>query len=230
MGSSRLPGKVLKKAGGKSLLDWHFERLLTCDQPVILATTTSPHDTPLCDWADSNGISCFRGSENNVLSRYLDCAKEYNLDIIVRVTSDCPLVDGQMIADGIERYFSHNEPRQYLTNSQSTFPRGFDFEIFSLDLLEEAFVNSKNTYELEHVTPYFYHKKKLDIMVTQYQSMEDNSHLRVTVDTPEDFELVRILIEQHNAGISTHFEITELLKKRPDLVALNQHVVQKRVA
>ncbi len=230
MGSSRLPGKVLMYAGGKTLLDWHFLRLRECGFPVILATTDMSGDDLLSQWAAHNRYPCFRGSEKNVRSRYYHCAQRNKLDIVVRVTSDCPLIDGSLIADGINQYMSTGESRHYLTNSQSTYPRGFDFEIFSFELLEEANRKSEHAFEREHVTPYFYHKKKLDIRVTHYHNDEDNSHLRVTVDTPDDFKLVTQLIEKHSAGVKTHREITRILKNNPDLISINEHIVQKRVA
>ncbi len=230
-------------AGGRTLLEWHFERLGKSGCQAILATTDRAEDDPLNEWACESGIAAFRGSEDNVLSRYRECARRYKLDVIVRVTSDCPLIDGELVASGIQRYLDFGERRQYLTNGRHrTFPRGFDFEIFSSELLEEAFQNAVEPYEFEHVTPYFYrsglnrsvshasrHTGPMDIALRHFEQSEDHSHLRVTVDTIKDYELVRCLIEDFNAGQKSHRQITEILNCNPHLVAINHDVEQKQV-
>jgi len=248
LGSSRLPAKVLRPAGGKTLLDWHFERLAKSGYTSFLATTDLKSDDPLHEWANEVGVTCFRGSEQNVLSRFRNCARQFKLDVIVRVTSDCPLIDGELVATGINQFLEIDEPRQYMTNGQRrTFPRGFDFEIFSYELLEEAYQSAENSAELEHVTPYFYQSgdsagvsasrkgragrrhQRLDIMRRNFTQHSDNSHLRVTVDTIEDYELVRVLIEDFNAGHKNHLQITNILNDNPQLVAINQDIIQKQV-
>ena len=243
LGSSRLPAKVLMNAGGLTLLEWHFERLSKSGYRTILATTDCVEDDPLHEWACESGVACFRGSEDNVLSRYRECARRFKLDVIVRVTSDCPLIDGELVAAGINRYLAFDETRQYLTNGQQrTYPRGFDFEIFSRELLEEAWQNALESFELEHVTPYFYRANlnlpasrsrrssgPMDIALRHFEQPQDHSHLRVTVDTIEDYELVRCLIEDFNAGQKNHQQITTILNSNPQLVAINHDVEQKQV-
>jgi len=266
IGSSRLPAKVLMNAGGRTLLEWHFDRLASSGYQSILATTTERLDDPLYEWACEAGVPVFRGSEDNVLLRYLDCARHFDLDVIVRVTSDCPLIDGELVAAGIRHYLAFDETRQYVTNGQHrTFPRGFDFEIFSFELLEEAYQRAVEPYEYEHVTPYFYHPaitrgaknrsaknrrannssaidsddssgssggsqyRRMDIALRHFTQAEDHSHLRVTVDTIEDYELVRCLIEDYNASRCNHQQITEILNRNPELVAINHSIVQKQV-
>jgi spore coat polysaccharide biosynthesis protein SpsF len=235
LGSSRLPAKVLLSAGGKTLLEWHMERLAASRHPIILATTTRAEDDPLAEWAHEADLPVFRGSEDNVLSRYRECARHHNLDVIVRVTSDCPLIDGHLVARGIEHYLAFDETRQYVTNGQQrTFPRGFDFEIFSRELLEEAWQNATEPYEFEHVTPYFYQQratgqKRMDIALRHFVQDHDHSDMRVTVDTVEDFELIRCLVEEFNAGYAGYQQITDTLLRHPQLVAINHHVEQKQV-
>lgn len=235
LGSSRLPAKVLLSAGGKTLLQWHMERLAASRHQIILATTSRTEDDPLAEWAYEADLPMFRGSEDNVLSRYRECARHYKLDVIVRVTSDCPLIDGRLVARGIEYYLAFDETRQYVTNGQQrTFPRGFDFEIFSRELLEEAWQNATRPYEFEHVTPYFYQprasgQKRMDIALRHFVQDNDHSDLRVTVDTVEDFELIRCLIEEFNAGYAGYEKITDTLLRHPQLVAINHHVEQKQV-
>src|SRR5690606_18445145 len=101
MTSTRLPGKVLTRIGGKSALEHHLDRLREADAPVIVATTTNASDDPLADRAESLGYSVFRGSEHDVLSRFAGAAREHALDVVVRVTSDCPLIDGDLVNRGI---------------------------------------------------------------------------------------------------------------------------------
>lgn len=238
-------------AGGRTLLEWHFDRLAASGYTSILATTTQSVDDPLFEWGCEAGVPVFRGSEANVLSRYRECARHFDLDVIVRVTSDCPLIDGKLVAAGIRHYLAFDETRQYVTNGQRrTFPRGFDFEIFSAELLEEAWQRAVEPYEFEHVTPYFYlpasrggdttgnknsHRKdsgenrRMDIALRHFTQADDHSHLRVTVDTIEDYELVRCLIEDFNAGRKDHQQITEILNSNPALVAINHDIEQKKV-
>lgn len=247
LGSSRLPAKVLMTAGGKTLLEWHFERVAKSGYRPILATTEHTDDDALYEWAVEVGVDCFRGSENNVLSRYRECARRFKLDVIVRVTSDCPLIDGELVAAGIDQYLAFDESRQYITNGQlRTYPRGFDFEIFSRELLEEAYLSAVQPFEFEHVTPYFYlspadlensqqpfvntyRRGRMDIALRHFAQARDQSHLRVTVDTIEDYELVRCLIEDYGAGLKNHQQITEILNSNPQLVAINHNVEQKQV-
>lgn len=246
IGSSRLPAKVLMNAGGRTLLEWHFDRLAKSGYTSILATTTRRADDPLYEWACEADVPVFRGSEDNVLQRYFDCARHFDLDVIVRVTSDCPLIDGELVAAGVRHYLAFDETRQYVTNGQHrTFPRGFDFEIFSFELLQEACQRAVEPYEFEHVTPYFYHPavnrsdgsesidgaqhRRMDIALRHFTQTEDHSHLRVTVDTIEDYELVRCLIEDYNAALCNHQQITEILNSNPELVAINHFIEQKQV-
>jgi spore coat polysaccharide biosynthesis protein SpsF len=217
-------------AGGRTLLDWHFSRLASSGCELIMATTDQPNDDPLAVWAADAGVGCFRGSEHHVLSRYLECARRFNLDVIIRVTSDCPLIDGTLVKEGLKCYWSAQNSRLYLTNGHRSFARGFSFEIFSRELLEEAYLNATELYEIEHVTPYFYFNGKPDITVEHMYYPQDRSHYRVTVDTSEDYRLVRRLIEACGAGTYDYAQITTLLDNRPDLVLINSMVEQKKVA
>lgn len=228
MASQRLPGKVLKKILDQSLLQYHLERLEQTGLPVIVATTTQPQDDRIVEEAQRLGFSVFRSSEDDVLRRYYEAAKAYHLDVIIRVTSDCPLIDARVIDEGLESYLKEKNYKQiYLSNClERRFPRGFDFEIFSKELLEEAYLKASQPFEREHVTPYFYKEPKAHIHIRHFLYREDKSRYRVTVDTAQDFELIEKLMEAGAMKMSAG-QIIHLLDTQPSWVAINAHVEQK---
>jgi spore coat polysaccharide biosynthesis protein SpsF len=230
MTSTRLPGKVLKEIAGRPVLQYHLERLNQTGYPLYLATTTNHSDDPIAQFCRDRNLPCFRGDEQNVLSRYYSCAKENELDVVVRVTSDCPLIAPELVKNGIEIYLKTRNPYLYLSNAlERTFPRGFDFEVFSFALLERAFLEATRPEDLEHVTPYIHQNRTSDIQFYHYLNAEDKSHYRITLDTPEDFELLRILIEKYQADRLTGQEIIQLLDQHPELVAINAGIEQKKL-
>ena len=152
------------------------------------------------------------------------------MDVIVRVTSDCPLIDGTLIGQAIAGYLQQQDPRLYLSNClERTFPRGFDFEIFSFELLEEAYRNATLPAELEHVTPYINQNKSGRVHFQHITQAPDTSRFRITLDTPEDFELIKILIEDHQAHLLPAADICRLLDAHPELVQINAQVAQKKL-
>lgn len=230
MTSSRLPGKIFKEINGKSLLQYHIERLQKTGFDIAIATTTNATDDVVADFAAKQTIACHRGSENNVLSRFYQTAIKFNYDIIVRVTSDCPLIDQHLIRNAVEKYMQFNNPNMYVSNSiERTFARGFDFEVFSFLALEDAFKKAKDESDLEHVTPYIWKNKSGKTELYHVKQTSNNSALRITVDTSDDFELIKALIEKHQADTLPYSEIETILLKHPELVALNAHIEQKKV-
>jgi spore coat polysaccharide biosynthesis protein SpsF len=229
MTSTRLPGKVLKEAKGQPLLKYHTDRLKQSSIPVFIATTVNPADDPIIEFAKKEGIVFYKGSEHDVLSRFYGCAKENDLDIIVRVTSDCPLIDGLLIKDAVDKYKETENSDLYLSNAlERTFPRGFDFEIFSFKLLSEAHEKAVLDLDKEHVTPYINRNRSGKVSFFHYRQEKDKSAFRITVDTAEDYQLVKILIEKFDADKLQHKEITDILEKNPDLVLINAHIEQKK--
>jgi len=231
MGSTRLPGKVLRTAAGRPLLDYHVQRLQQSGLPVLLATTTEPADDVLADYAAAHDLGCHRGSEADVLARYYETAQRFGLDVIVRVTSDCPLVDGPLIGAAVQRYLAEGNPWVYRSNAiVRTFPRGLDFEIFSIEMLAEAYYNATLPYEREHVTPYLKTNPAVAERV-QYRDEVwpggDFSRFRITLDTAEDYEVLRRLIEEHQAHTLDVADLLALLQAQPEIMALNAHVEQK---
>ena len=231
MGSTRLPGKVLLPAAGRPLLDYHVQRLAASGLPVILATTTEPADDLLVAYAEAHCLGYHRGSETDVLARYYETARHFNLDAVVRVTSDCPLVDGALIGAAVARYLTENNPLVYRSNAVvRTFPRGLDFEIFSMRMLAEAHANATLPYEREHVTPYLKTNPAAAGRVIYRDEVwpgGDFSRFRITLDTAEDYAVLCALIEQHGAAGLAAADLLPLLAAHPEIMALNAHIEQK---
>ncbi|MCK6562678.1 glycosyltransferase family protein [candidate division KSB1 bacterium] len=233
MGSTRLPGKVLRLAAGRPVLEWCLLRLAESQQcrRVIVATSTLPQDDAIAAFCDQRQVPCFRGSENDVLQRYYEAMRRFHVDPVIRVTADCPLIDAHVLDAMLPAYFARQA--DYLSNTLTrTFPRGYDLEIFSFAALQTAQQQAQQAYEREHVTPFIYQHPQL-FKLAGYENDFDASALRVTVDTPEDL-LVVDRIYQHfvQTGRGHHFTLPELVKlwsSQPDLAARNQHIRQKQL-
>lgn len=233
VGSTRLPGKVLMEIKGKKVLEHVVERvkLAKLVDTVIIATTTSENDDKLADLAISNNWLLHRGSEDDVLSRYYEAAQKYHLDVIVRITSDCPLIDPNVINDMIDFYINHDY--QMISNagadlSKRTFPRGLDVEIFSIDALRNAYLNAKEQYQREHVTPFIYENYN---EVFYYLNDLDYSKYRWTLDTEEDWKLINKIYQYLYNGEHSFFlrDIIKLMNEKPELVEINANVEQKKL-
>jgi spore coat polysaccharide biosynthesis protein SpsF len=230
MTSTRLPGKVLLLIGDKTVLQYHLERLQKSHIPVFMATTSNKTDDPIVAFAHEHQIPVYRGDEQNVLSRYYECARQHNLDVIVRVTSDCPLIDGDLIAAACQEYLQAHNTNVYLSNCLvRTFPRGFDFEIFSFALLEEAYLKATQPAELEHVTPFINQNRSGQVVFSHFTQPDDKSGYRITLDTPEDFALISQLILQFQVQNLPAAEIIKILDAHPELAKINAQVEQKKV-
>lgn len=237
MGSIRLPGKVMKSLCGKSVLGHVIERVKAChllDDIVIAATISSADDVIIAE-AEKYRVKWFRGSEEDVLERYYLAAKEYEAETVVRITSDCPLFDTNVLTEMLQ-YFNSEQKNglkiDYLSNTLTrSYPRGFDIEIFTFATLEKAFKESGKTYEREHVTPYIYKHPEL-FSLQDKTNDEDLSSYRLTLDTEEDFKLIKeIYITLYKEGeIFSTEKVLQLLKRRPDLAKINAHVEQKELS
>jgi len=234
MGSSRLPGKVLKPVLGKPLLEYQWERLKSvrgADQ-IVVATTTSSADDQIVEFCRTRGIDCFRGSEADVLSRYYEAATTYDADIVVRVTSDCPLIDPDVIDAAISRFGEYGDEQcNYLSNTlERTFPRGLDVEVMAYDALEAAHKVARQLPEREHVTPYIYTHPHI-FRLKQLTADSDMSRHRWTVDTEKDFELVKMMLEALYP-VTPGFRLEDcldLLERHPDWADINTDIAQKTI-
>ncbi len=225
--SSRLPGKVLKPILGKAMLAHQIERVLRSRlmDKLVVATSLDQSDDPVEQLCREQGTDCFRGSLDNVLDRYYQCAVNYNPETIVRLTGDCPLAD-PVVIDGTIQYFLDNS-LDYVTNggAKPTFPDGLDVEVFTFEALKSAWKYATLPSEKEHVTPYISRQPEL-FKIGIYKNKTDLSGLRWTVDEPSDFEFVTRVYEElypGNAEFTTQ-DILNLLERRPELSLINSGI------
>lgn len=223
MGATRLQGKMMKGLAGKPVIAHVFARARMTKRAsaVWLATTTSPADDVLAEWAAKQGIRCYRGSENDVLDRYYQAAKLAEASVIVRVTGDCPLIDPVIIDLVIDEFLAGEY--DYISNIHSpTFPDGLDTEVVSFAALERAWQEAKLPSEREHVTPYIW-KHPERFRLKNISRAVDLSHHRWTLDTPEDLVfLERVIGEcQERGGQCGLNEILEIVNEHPDWQMIN---------
>lgn len=231
MGSTRLSGKVMKDLFGKSVLGHDIERVRQSKlvDEIIIATTIHPNDDIIVREAERYDVKTFRGSEEDVLSRYYYAAKENNADTIVRITSDCPLFDPKVLDLMLQFYREHDY--DIVSNAGSdisnrTYPRGLDTEIFSFIQLEQAFLQADQKYQREHVTPYIYENAK---HIYFYKNDTDYSKYRWTLDTEEDWSLIQKIYGYLYKGKHDFYleELVALLQAHPELHDINKNVEQK---
>ena len=232
MGSSRLPGKVLLDLAGEPMLVRVVNRLRrTPANEVVIATTKNPADDQIEELCAQREIACFRGSENDVLDRYYQAARQHAADIIVRVTSDCPVVDpgltSRLIHEFCERLPDIDCASTVLP--VRTYPRGLDAEAFNFDVLEKLWRNDQSPVGREHVTPYV-HRNLNQFRVHGITNTVDCSYQRWTVDTPEDFDLIGRIYAAFRHDRFSWQEVLSLLEEHPDWLEINSHVEQKVMA
>jgi spore coat polysaccharide biosynthesis protein SpsF len=236
MGSTRFPGKVMKTLGELTVLGHVITRVKFCPlvDEVMVATTILPTDEVIVKKAKAHGASVFRGSEDDVLSRYYGAAKEAKADVIIRVTSDCPLFDPYVLEEMLQKFYQvkdSGQPLDYLSNTLGrTFPRGLDAEIFTFSALERAHFKAKLAMEREHVTPYIYRHPEI-FFLKNFLCPEDLSFHRWTLDTQEDFDLIQEIFKalgKARTFFSTR-EILDLFAQRPELLAINANIRQKEL-
>jgi spore coat polysaccharide biosynthesis protein SpsF len=223
IGSSRLQNKVMIDIEGKPLL-WHVvERCKKSNvDEIIIATSKNSENDVIEKFCKSNNFTCFRGSEEDVLNRYYEVAKKFNLDIIVRVTGDCPLVSPELINEIIMKF--NKEKVDYMSNVvKRSFPRGLDVEIFLFSALEKANRKVKEKFQREHVTPFIYNNHELfRIAHLIAKGPLNRPDIRICVDTEEDLKLVKIIYaELYEGGVIPIKEVIKFLNKNPRLLNLN---------
>lgn len=232
MGSTRLPGKVLLMLADKTVLAHVIERCQRAPlvDEVIVATTTKTSDDPIEREATNCGIPCFRGSEDDVLQRYHEAAKTHHADTVVRVTSDCPVLD-PVVTNQVISQFMDSPMVDYCSNTlERSFPRGLDSEVFSFEALEKAFIQADINEEREHVTPYIY-KNPRQFKLSSFKNKEDYSYYRWTLDTETDWQLITEIFHfLYIPGKLFYWqEVIQLMQQRPELALINAHVEQKKL-
>jgi spore coat polysaccharide biosynthesis protein SpsF len=231
MGSTRLPGKVLRPLAGGSFIAHIARRLAACRlvDRVAIATTTDPRDNAIAREADRLGLFCFRGSEEDVLDRYLGAARRVDASAVVRITADCPLID----ADVVDRIVDSRALARcdYASNTiRRTYPRGLDAEVVTRAALERLAAVAPPGPAREHVT-WLVHQRPAEFSRLSVEDVEDNADLRWTVDTEDDWRLVeRLYVELDLARRALPYrEVLAHVRAHPELGRLNAHVEQKAI-
>jgi spore coat polysaccharide biosynthesis protein SpsF len=226
MGSTRFEGKVLKEVNGIPLLRYQIDRLRKSRllDKIVVATTTLDKDAVIEDFCKKNGVECFKGSEKDVLDRYYQCAKKYGAETVVRLTADCPLSD-PVVVDNVITLFK-NTKADFAANTvphdNNKFPDGCDVEVFSWQALERAHREVSDPHDREHVTFYFWRYNK-DFATVRLDNKKDYSGYRITVDYPEDFEVIEFIIQELEKNkIFGHLDdIVAILDRNPKVKAKN---------
>ncbi|MCW3018566.1 MAG: spore coat protein [Solirubrobacterales bacterium] len=229
MGSERLPGKVLMTLVDKPVIQSVYERAsrIRGVHEVVVATTTSVTDDPLAHWCEAQDMPVYRGSEEDVLERYVKCAQEHDADAVVRITADCPLLDPIASGDVLEAFLDA-QPCAYASNTQPpTFPDGLDTEVISREALEISAREADRAFDREHVTTFVReHPERFSSVAVLCET--DLSEHRWTLDELRDLTFLAAVVERlrrvHASGSMS--EILEILAAEPGLSSLNAGIAR----
>ncbi len=230
MGSTRLPGKVLKDIGGETMLARVVQRTRRANMldQIVVATTSEPEDDVIVAECEHLGVPVFRGNELDVLDRYYQSARMYEAEIVVRITADCPFIDPKLIDQAISSFVAILP--DYASNGlDRTYPRGTMPEVMKIGALAQSWREAVEPYQRVHVTPYIYQNPdKFHLLPLKGNAAYGN--YRWTVDAPEDLKFARaIFTNLDNNESFSWLDILELLKQQPELKNINWHITQKRL-
>lgn len=229
LGSTRLPSKILKTIMDKTLLEIQIERMSKSKliSKIVVATTDNQRDDELVEFCKSKSYNVYRGSEYDVLDRHFHAGMENHADAIIKIPSDCPLIDPKII-DKVIKYFIDNFPKyDYVSNLHpASYPDGNDVEIMKFETLSKAWRQSDKQYQREHTTPYIYeHKSKFSLGNVVWESGIDLSEkVRLTLDYEEDYQLIKEIYERlypKNADFDLQ-DILNLLEEESELLKINE--------
>ena len=230
MGSTRLPGKVMQTVVGKPLIEILISRLEKSKyiDEIVLATSDDPGNQPLIHYIDKLGYKVYQGSENDVLDRYYKAAKKYKADIVIRITGDCPLIDPELV-DSVIASFIENQVDYACNTNPPTYPDGLDTEVFSFASLKFAWENASKAYDREHVTPFI--RESGNFRTYNFTNKNDYSEERWTVDEPEDFEVIKSIIEYFSPRIDfSWMDTMKIRKTHPELFLANKNIIRNEGA
>jgi len=230
MTSTRLPKKVMLPLCNKTVLEVVIDRLEKYKNNIIIATTNDGTEEPIINLCKKINVKYSQGSVNNVLERYYQSAKEYGAtqnDLIVRITSDCPLIDITMMEKVIEMYKKGNY--DYISNRiNRTIPVGLDVEILNFELLEQTYLHAKEDFEKEHVTPYIYLSHNKNYNIGSCEEIEDNSQYRLTLDEDKDYEAIKEIYKKFNNSLDFNYnDLISMLRENDYISKINESVKQK---
>jgi len=233
MGSTRLPGKVMRQLGRNTVLGHVLERLLASElvDRHVVATSWSPTDDIVGEEARRCGARVTRGPEDDVLGRYILAFDEHGGDIGVRITADCPLIDVGLLDQGVHRFAEADPPLDYLSNTvKRSFPRGYDFEVFSVRALRCAADLASDPADREHVTRYLYrHPEQFRIGTFSRDDPNNSAAWRLTLDTPDDWRVIEeimLALDMPSLRFGLQ-EVERYVGEHPDVLTWNAHVTQK---
>ena len=222
-GSARLPKKVIQKIDNNlTVLDYVIDQVKYSQkiEKIIVATTDLIEDDLICKYANLQKIECFRGSSEDVLDRFYQCAKKYSAKTIVRITADNPLIDPNIIDKIINEY----NKCDFITNTlERTFPYGTEVEVFSFVSLKKAWENAKKPSEREHVTP-FIRNPKNKFVLKNIKNQKNISNFRYTVDKLEDLQIVKEIIKNISTRPIFLQDIIKLNKDKPEIFEINKNI------
>ena len=225
MGSTRLPGKVLRQIGGKPAIWWvttAAKHAWGVDE-VMVATTTKSADLAIVDWCKSEGIRCFRGSETDVLSRYLGAAEEAKADVIIRLTGDCPFLDPRVIGEVVQ--LRKMKGVEYATNTDPpTYPDGLDVEVFTILALEMAYSAATRPSDRDTVTRWMVRNRHRISAANLTCPIPGLVSERWVLDSPEDYEFIKEVAK--HLSLPSYLQILDVLEKHPELRKINQHLTR----
>lgn len=225
--STRLPNKVLKPLLGRPMLCHHVERISRAKIPdeIVVAISDLPADDPLADLCEKEGWMYYRGSDGDVIDRYYQTAKKHAAEIIVRVTSDCPIIDPDEIDRVIKVFSNHNPTVDYAYNAldQRTIPWGLDVEVFTFEALQRSWSEDNTPASREQVSQFFWDFPKLFHLLSAPIEEDHNNH-RWTVDYPEDFELMVKIFDYFGHNSFSWREVLDVCANHPEFEKLNAHL------
>ncbi len=227
-GSSRLPGKVTLPLMGKPLFMRQLERMKAARLcgTLVVATTTSPEDDSIASLCVTEGIPCFRGHATDLLDRHYQLAREYRADIVLKIPSDCPLIDPRVIDKVIGFFLDNRHLYDYVSNLHpATYPDGNDVEIMPFNTLEQAWMQAEKLFEREHTTPYIWERPELFRIGNVTMDSGDDYSLvhRWTIDYEEDYRFIKAVYEAlyEKDNLFSLESILELLRRRNDIYTIN---------
>jgi len=228
MGSTRLPGKSLVDIGGRPALGIQVERLKHCRHldRLIIATTTAAQDDPLERLAQEHGVSFFRGDREDVLDRYYQAARYHHVEHICRLTGDCPLIDPKAVDQFAGYYMDHLDQYVYVASGPTHMEGSASAEFFSLGVLEQVWREARNPIEREHVT-HFIRKRPQRFPIHLVECEADWGKFRVTLDEPQDLEVIRQIVSEFGYGPETDtYRMAAFLAEHPNIHRLNSKIIR----
>ena len=229
MGSSRLPGKILMPLGSTDNLTYVTERCKKIDgvSKVLVATSSLSQDDAVEKWCENHQISCYRGSEEDVLDRFIQAAKLYEPDYVIRVTADCPFVDYEMASDMVALM---KKEQVDIIDLEGQLPRGLAVEVISYKALQYIDEKGHENRHREHVTYYAYEFKEQFTRVSYVaDEMRNEPSLRITLDTVADYELLSKVASHFDDVFVSSVDVIKYLIEHPEVAKINAHIEQKPV-